>query len=211
MLVNGELNSAQIEGFPFASLPDPTLMKRRIVYDQTNNRMLVSDGTQWRPTGSTGGGSGLNWVEGAPAPEAQFENGMLVFAFSQIEGQNISTAFKIPSLYVGSPIKMKFDVLSADNTGNVEFEVVSTLIRQGIDPITDTTNQEVFNQVINLSAGTVEIPQEISAEVTDANGEINGVAVTAGDYVKITLKRVETDMSAEKARIPVYAMELTFD
>lgn len=211
MLVNGELNSAQIEGFAFASLPDPTLMKRRIVYDQTNKRMLISDGVQWRPSGSTGGGSGINWVEDSPAPEAQFENGMLVYAFSQMLGQSISSSFKVPSLYVGSPVKLKFDVLSIDTSGNVEFELTSTLIRQGIDAIDDTTNQQIFSQIISLSAGTVNKPQEIAAEVSDSDGKINGVAISAGDYVKITLKRVTTDMSPETARIPVYAMELTFD
>lgn len=210
MLVLGELNSAQIEGYDFGSLPAPTML-RRIVFDKTNNRFLIADGVQWRAVGSIGGSSISQWVEGAPAPEALIEDSMLKYVFQQMEGQSVTSMLKVPSLYAGSQILLKFDLQSSDNTGNVMIDVITTLIRQGVDVFSTSTNQNSYTQTITLSAGTVDIPQEIVAELTDANGDINGVAVSPGDYLKIMVRRNTGDMSAVECKIPVHSTEIIFD
>jgi hypothetical protein len=50
--IYGELEVAQLEGFATVDLPDPTLNLRRVVYDLTEEKIKVSNGTIWK-AGST--------------------------------------------------------------------------------------------------------------------------------------------------------------
>lgn len=47
MIINGDLESAQLEQFATVNLPTPILSK--VVFDTTRNLALVGDGTKWLP------------------------------------------------------------------------------------------------------------------------------------------------------------------
>lgn len=47
MIINGDLESAQLEMFATVNLPTP--MKSRVVYDTTRDVALVGNGTKWLP------------------------------------------------------------------------------------------------------------------------------------------------------------------
>lgn len=47
MIINGDLESAQLERFTTVNLPNPATHKGRLVYDTTINMALFSNGTSW--------------------------------------------------------------------------------------------------------------------------------------------------------------------
>jgi hypothetical protein len=63
MRVHGELESADIEGFPTASLPNAATNFKRIVFDTTVNKMKISNGTTWELVFS-GSVNGADLVDG---------------------------------------------------------------------------------------------------------------------------------------------------
>lgn len=211
MRVDGELNSAQFEGFDDSGLPDPTLMPRRVVFNITKKRPVVSDGTQWKALGSSGATGGMSWSDGDPAPMQLFEDGILKLVFDQTLAQKATSVVKVPSLYFGSQIFIKFLFESPDTVGNVSWQIVSTLIRKNVDAMADVSNQNAFSQTFTLGAGTAGVPLEVIANLTDATGKINGVSVSPGDILKLELMRVSTDMSALGAKFYAYGEELIFD
>lgn len=175
------------------------------------NQVLGYDGTHWVPSNSSGGGGGsLSWVEAANAPIPGVSSNILSYAFVSGLSQNLYALIKVPTSYPSTQIKMKLDFYSPDSSGNVLMQSVATLIRQGTDAITSTTNQRTStNSAVTLGAGTVNIPQGVTLDLTDSSGKINGVSVSAGDYILVQLTR-GTDTASSDVQVPVYGTEVTF-
>lgn len=157
-----------------------------------------------------GGGGALQWVDGSPAPEALVENNIRVYSYTAGITQSLFALIKVPNTYSGAQIKMKLDSYSADTSGTNKVVTVATLIRQGTDTMSSTTNQKTTTTTITLSGGTANIPQAISSDLTDTSGQINSVAVSAGDYILVELKRDSSDTATGAMKIPVYGIEVTF-
>jgi hypothetical protein len=193
---------------------------------QLNGNVVLSSGTGIQMTqvgqtitvaasgavgGGGGGGGSLQWVEGLSSPTPILEYSNDVYVFDAALSQQLTTACRVPNGYVaGSQVRLRALIYSSDTTGNLLFQTVSTLIRTGTDAITSTTNQRTStNSAITLSAGTVNIPQAVVFDISSSIGQINGVALSAGDLILITFKR-GTDTSTVAARALVFASELNF-
>jgi hypothetical protein len=202
--------SAKLEAYNFASRP-AVGNAGRLIWVPDRLSVQVDTGLAWLPVGSGGGAGALQWIEGANSPIAAVEVDQQVYQYQAAAAQELFTNIRVPSGYVaGSQIKMKVLFLSADSSGTAGLKTVSTLIRPTTDLITSTTNQRTStNSALTLSGGTVEIPQAIVLDLTDSSGQINGVAVSAGDLVKVKLYR-DTDTATSDIRALPYNAEVTF-
>lgn len=161
--------------------------------------------------GGGGGGGSLQWSEGANSPTPLQEFGNWTYVFDQSLAQQLTTSIKVPSGYnAGSPISLIMPVYSSGTSGNLLFQTVSTLIRSGVDAMSSTTNQRTStNSAITLSAGTNNIPQIVTFDLSSSIGQINSVSVSAGDVILITFKR-GTDTSTVSARALVFSGETKY-
>ncbi len=177
--------------------------------------VLTFNGTHWLPSAASGGGGGsLNWVEAADSPVPGVSSNILSYAFQAASSptQKLYALVKVPSSYVaGNPIKLKLDFYSSGSSGNVLIQSIATLIRQALDTISSTTNQRTStNAATTISGGTVNVPLLASLDLTDSTGNINSVAVSAGDYILVQLTRNASDTATADANVPVYGAEVTF-
>ena len=176
---------------------------------------LRADGTFATPAGGGGGGS-LSWTEDVDSPTPIVENSNQVYAFQSLTtlpgggAQSLYALVLVPTSYIaGNQIKLKTSFYSPDSSGTALVQSVATLIRTGTDAITSTANQRTStNTAVTLSAGTVNIPQAVTLDLTSATGTINGVAVAAGNLIQVKLTR-GTDTATSDLKLPVYGTEMT--
>jgi hypothetical protein len=152
-----------------------------------------ADWTTFNNKGGGGGGGGMVWRNDLELAAYEVtEHNQFVYQFEQGGTQKIGTSFPVPDDYIaGVQLKLYGRIYSDQSSGNLKVKVTTTLIRNGVDQISDTTNQNVytFTQIIT----TVDLEYNLVAELTDAIGEINDVAVTDDDTLLITLERDNTD------------------
>jgi hypothetical protein len=93
----------------------------------------------------------------------------------------------------------------------VLIQSVATLIRAETDAISSITNQRTStNSAVTLAAGTVNEPQRVTLDLTSSIGEINSVAVSAGDLILVALQRADSDTSTAAAYFIEQSAEATF-
>lgn len=181
-----------------------------LLYASDLNKLYSDDGSSLTEVGSgSGGGGSLKWVEAAQSPTPNINDaGMEVYDYAAGDSQSVYAVIKIPNGYVaGGPCKLRGYFYSPDNTGNVLIQTIATLIRAGVDAYNTTTNQRTStNSAVSLSAGTVNELQAVLFDLSDSSGQINGVAISAGDIIKVQLTR-GTDTATSDASVLVYAME----
>ena len=153
------------------------------------------------------------WIEDASAPLSAFESGLRVYNFEAGITQYLYTAFRVPQSYIaGNQISLRLHFLCSSTTNNVLLQTVATLIRPGTDAISSTTNQRTSTTAsVALSAGTQNIPQSISFDLTSTTGTINSVAVSAGALILIQFTRAAASPeAANEVRVPIALAEVTF-
>jgi hypothetical protein len=165
------------------------------------------------PSSGGGGGGSLQWIEYSNAPTPDIESSGVPFRIYRFQSglsQSLYTEIKVPTGYVnGNPVKLKTEFYSPDSSGNAVLQAISTLIRQGTDPVSSIANQRTSsNAAVTLGAGTVNIPQALTLDLTDSTGKINGVSVTAGDLIVVQLTR-GSDTGTSDLLVPVYGSEVT--
>ncbi len=184
------------------------------VYAKTDSFLYTkNDAGLESKLGGGGGGGALQWVEAALAPVSSLQSNFLCYEFDDAVDSYLYTALRVPSSYAaGSPISLNMVAHCAGSADTFLLQTLATLVRTGVDAISSTTNQYTSTNVaITMSAGTVNEPQEIIFDVSNSNGEINSVAVSAGDLILVRLTRDYTnDTSTEKVYVPVYGAEVTF-
>lgn len=210
--LSANLNSLsfKFESYTFAGRP-ANGSAGRVIWVSDRSALQVDTGAAWAGIGSGGGSGALHWVEAESAPIASIEYQQQVYLYDVQEGQDLFALVKVPSSYVaGSQISMKMAFYSPDNTGTAHLKTEATLIRPATDVMTTTTNQRVStNGAVTLGVGTVDIPQNVTFDLTDTSGQINGVAVSPGDLVKIKLYR-NSSTGASELRALVYGAEVLF-
>jgi hypothetical protein len=82
----------------------------------------------------------------------------------------------------------------------------TTLIRTETDALNSTTNQHSSTNTTKTIT-TQYVPYSVDIDLTDASGEINGVAVSAGDILKIDLSR-GTDSDSDDLRFIQFATDI---
>lgn len=165
--------------------------------------------TRWVPAAGSGAGGGgmggfpVKWVSDVNAPLNVQENLMNVWRFAAGGSQSLYAVYKVPASYAaGTQLSLRFQWYSSGTSGNVLLRTVATLIRAATDAVTSTTYQETStNSAVTLSAGTVNEPQTVAANLTNATGQINSVAVSAGDLIIIKLERATDTATADAALI----------
>ncbi len=172
-------------------------------------KFLKGNGT-WAASSGGGGGGSLQWVEDTDSPVPVVTSGVRFYNFEAALTQPLWALIKVPTGYIaGTQIFLKTFTLSPDSSGSVLISSVATLIRAGITVMTATTNQRTStNAAVTQSGATATIPQALSLDLTDASGQINGVAVAAGDLIKVKIFR-GTDTATSDAQVPVYGAEVT--
>lgn len=208
----GEFKGFRLENFTAGTIPAGSASKvGRLVYTTDTKKIYVDIGGSFQIASGGGGGGAVMWVEDADSPEPIVVNHDQVYAFMQGQTQQVYALLRIPQSYgAGSPIKVLVTTVSPDSSGTVLISGQATLIRPGTDLITSTTNQRTTsNAAVTQSAGTANKPQALVLDVTDTSGQINSVAVAAGDLIRVRLFR-GTDTATSDVNVPVYGAEVTY-
>lgn len=144
------------------------------------------------------------------APSERLENSGLVYLFTAGGTQKLQGIFKVPASYTpGTQIRLNIGFYSGNTSGTLLFRSTSTLVRKDTDAMTSTTNQRVSTQAAQTLATPADAAREAVLDLTDGSGQINGVAVAAGDIIKVELTR-GTDTSTNIARLIATATEIRF-
>jgi hypothetical protein len=209
----GEHKGLRLENFTAATLPAASASAvGRLVYTTDTKKIYVDIGGTFQiASGGGGGGGALAWIEDADSPEPITENHDRVYSFLAGETQQVYALIRVPASYgAGSPIKVLLTTLSPDSSGTVLISAQATLIRPGTDLITSTTNQRTTsNTAATQSGATANKPQALTLDISDSTGQINAVAVSAGDLIRVRLYR-GTDTATSNVKVPVYGAEVTF-
>lgn len=182
----------------------------RLIYVTDKTTFKGDSGSSWIALGGGGGGGALQWIEGDNSPSPFVDSyGNQVYAYAQNLTQKLFTAIKVPNGYItGSQINFRTFFYSPDSSGNVNITTIATLIRAGTDQISSTTNQMQSNVATTLSSANVLIG--LTSPLTDSTGKINGVSVSPGDLILLSLVRASSDTSTSDANVLAYASEVTF-
>jgi hypothetical protein len=160
-----------------------------------------------------GGGGSMKWIEGVPSANVIKEADVEVHTFSLADAgsQFLYAMVRVPTTYqAGKQIKCKIPVYSVDSSGTFLIQSVARLIRTGTDTFSTTANTRTSsNTAITASGANQNKPQAVELDLTSTIGEINAVAVSAGDYIIVRLQR-GTDTATSDVRALTYASEVTF-
>lgn len=140
--------------------------------------------------GGGGAGGSTAWIYGDISPLSEFANGLDVYSFDNASPQELFLNVVVPDSYkTGDQIQLVNSKCFIDNaTDNLLFRCETTLIQDG-DAFDTTTNQHTStNTELVLTSANVLLNVG-NIDLTDGSGEINGVAVAAGDILKIRLYR----------------------
>lgn len=183
----------------------------------TDGQVLIADsaqtnGVRWGAAG--GGGGSLIWIADADgqAPIRDTSSNFAVRLFEAARTQYMYTAIRVPTSYTaGNQINLKVPYSSPDTSGTVQETCLATLIRTGTDAVTSTTNQRTStNGTDNLATGALANKAKTqTCDITSSTGQINSVAVAAGDIILVRLTR-GTDTATSNIKVYVELSEVTF-
>lgn len=165
-------------------------------------------------SGGSGGGGGsifLDFHEYGNAPIRETLSNYEVYTYESGLAQELYAYFKVPSTYSsGSQITLEILWFCSSSSGTGLIASQSTLIRSETDAYTSTTNQRTStNSAVTLGAGTVNEPQKVTLDLTDASGQINSVGVSAGDLILVRVYR-DTDTATGDIEFLYDAHEVVF-
>lgn len=209
----GEFKGFRLENYTAATLPASSGQNiGRLVYTTDTKKVYVDTGAALILAGGGGGGGGsLMWVEDADAPLTEVASNLRCYCFQNAITQQLYALVRVPASYsAGGPIKVLLTWYSPDSSGTALIRAQATLLRPGTDAVSATTNQRTTtNAAVTMTGGTANVPQAVTLDISDTSGQINGVAVSPGDLIKVRLYR-DTDTGASDIKVPVYGAEVTF-
>lgn len=164
--------------------------------------------------GGGGAGGSTAWIDGDIAPYQGFTNGLETKDFDNVSGQEMFINVIVPESYTpGDQIKLlNTKLFINDNTNNVLIKCDTTLFKNNDDVTTNVNTHTSTNAELGL--GTANVLLNVGEiDISDATGNINGVAVANGDLLVIKLYRDfnnETISSTEDARVLKYSSSVSF-
>lgn len=190
------INAISTSGVPSSTQPNFTDIAGTASSAQLPTGLLLAPVTQW--------------IEGASAPSPVVEFGAQTFSWIAGQTQTLTSTVTVPAAYAsGAQIKLRVKFFSSGFvSGNDLMRTVATLIRTGTDAMSSTTNQRTSTNTAVTPAGS-NIPYLVSFDLTDTSGQINGVAVSAGDQVLVSLSR-STDTDVADIHGLVWTAEATY-
>lgn len=164
----------------------------------------------WVGLGAGGGGGGIRWSSlSGTAPIDQEEYGEIVSLFGAGNAQELYTTVVVPQSYsAGKQIFMYVEAYSPSSANTQLMRAQSTLLHPGTTARDSTTNQRTTTN----SAVTNTVAKQSTVHVldlTDSSGQINSVAVAAGDRIKVRLYR-DTDTDTADLRVVPSSTDLKF-
>lgn len=166
----------------------------------SNNTGQLYEAIQIVAGAAGGGGAGAQWQPSpGNAPLSAEENGGQVYLFESGQSSKCTLFLKVPEGYTaGRQITCKIGHYSPASSLTQLLRSVTTLIRKNQDAVDSTTNQHTSTNaaLTNTVANQLRIS---TLDLTDSSGEVNSVAVAAGDLLKVDLYR-DTDTDSEDIR-----------
>ena len=164
-------------------------------------------------------GNGISALEfnpnGANAPIVSYVDGFDLFDFDNVNSQEVWAMVKVPSSYPGgTPIIMKgLSYFCNVNSGNVLMRAITYLMKSATSILGTYTNSHTSTNTEKTQtvSSRLEVVDEI--QLTDASGMINGVAVAAGDVLRVKLFRnvgSETSPAAADVRMLQNSCAISF-
>ena len=138
-------------------------------------------------SGAGGGGGGADW-KGDALEATEFDQ--KVKEFAQGGGQSENLYVKVPQGYLaGRQIRMFIGHYSPSSADEFKMQTTAYLVRNGQDAITSVANSHVDDSgdITNDQANEY---RNLSMDLTNAVGLVNGFAVNAGDILKVVLTRI---------------------
>ena len=192
--IYGQLEVAQME---ILSSAPPSPQKGLFYFDSTLVIPRLYNGTAWislSAAESALGGPGIVWENTPGGPLEAIENTVRVYKFQSGQTQKLSYFLKVPEGYTaGSQISIVIGLYSTSASGTVFMQTTATLIRVDTDAVDSTTNQRNSSNSA-LTNNTANGFQKTSLDLTNSSGEINSLAASPGDLIKVDLFRgTDTD------------------
>jgi hypothetical protein len=186
--------STKLEGLAAANKP-AVGNAGRLLWITDSKTVQVDNGTTWVNVGGGGGGGSILWtVDEANAAEQVTEFSQQVYKFSSANAQKLRCTLVVPSSYVaGSPISMKIHHYSPSSSNTILLSATANLVRSGTDAFGSTTNARSTTNAA-LTNSVANQLRQATLDLTSTIGQINGVAVSAGDSIEVILTRgTDTD------------------
>ena len=168
--------------------------------------------------GGGGGGGSFAWeLNGDASPLESIESGISTLDFDDISDAEMYALLTVPESYsAGDQILLQgMKYFTSVTTGNVLFKTVTQLLKANQDmsllPITGHTDPATETTL----TGSANILRDIGdLELTDSAGEVNSVAVAAGDALLVKFYRDntnETTSAAADCKVLKYSATVKFD
>ncbi len=173
-----------------------------IVYNSTDRYLYRSTILHTSGTFATDFANG-NWVRVSPVRQLPIDwfndseyaaledsiQGVKRYGFDTTSGHLIRASFTVPRSFVpGNQLNMQLKIHSPTGSGTILMTSRATLLRDGLDSLTDTTNRHVStNTAVTMTAVDREI--RTTLDLSAANGTINSVAVNPFDTILLELYR----------------------
>lgn len=125
--------------------------------------------------------------------------------------QKLAVLVKVHRNYnAGNQLKMRVGFFANATSGTVLFKTTTTLIRKAVaTAFTSTANQHASTNSAVTLAAPANAYNETEIDLTNASGQINSVAVAAGDMLLVELQRdTTTDTAAATANLVDGATEV---
>lgn len=138
-------------------------------------------------SGGGGGGAGAEWAGDA----LEFEEfNQKVWSFTSEFDQTLTVFIKVPEdILITGLVNMLAHFYSPSAADEWRFQLTTTLLKEGVDPIDDTTNQNVNATTDFVNAVAKQI-RKVKLNLTDSAGKINSITVESGDLLKLELVRI---------------------
>lgn len=161
-----------------------------IVLDENDDTQLLQ---AIRAIGGGGGGSAVWADDNVDAPIKDFENFVPVYLFEDGQSQALYLALKLSKNFSAGPqIRMALGSYSPSTGQGYVLRTTTTLIRNGTDAMSATTNQHVSSDSISNGSPSNRLNQS-EHNLTDSNGQINSISPSGGDILIVKLDRNVSD------------------
>lgn len=161
----------------------------------SNGQVLTYDTatTSWLNKPSSGGGGGAggaSWFSpsGTGAVQAE-ENGQLVYLYPDATDSDLTLWVGVPQNYVaGNQISLDLGSYSPSTSNGYVLKATSYLVRTGTDAVTSTTNSNISSATLSNGSPANKF-RSSNLTLTSGSGQINSVAVSVGDQIRVVLTR----------------------